>query len=85
MTNCDLRRVCVFAMLALLVAANGLAESATQQPSKDQRQLSCTRKNLNTAVLWAASPREAIQLARQQSKLVFLLQLSGDFAKAEST
>lgn len=40
---------------------------------------------LGTAVTWNTHPCEAVQQARDESKLVFLMHLSGDFAKEAST
>ena len=38
-----------------------------------------------TAFTWAESPKQARELAQQQNKLVFLIQVSGNFAKEEFT
>lgn len=38
-----------------------------------------------TAVTWVDSPREAGKLAAEQQKLVFVIQLSGDFTRDEFT
>jgi hypothetical protein len=40
---------------------------------------------LGTAVHWMPSPDEAVKLAEKERKLVFLIQVSGNFAKEEFT
>ena len=38
-----------------------------------------------TAVNWVTEPRQAVRKAREQSKLVFMMHLSGDFTNSDST
>ena len=42
-------------------------------------------RTLGTALEWAETPDQALQLAREQGKLVFLIQVSGNFAREEFT
>ena len=44
-----------------------------------------TCRSLGTALEWTSSPEAAFQLAKQAGKLVFLIQVSGNFAREEFT
>jgi hypothetical protein len=44
-----------------------------------------TCEKYGTAIEFAASPTEAAKLARQQGKLVFVMHVSGNFARPEFT
>ena len=44
-----------------------------------------TGKNLGTTITWYKDTKDAAKLAREQDKLVFLIQVSGNFSKEEFT
>lgn len=52
--------------------------------SDDERPHQGDRK-LGTAITWAPSPDAAWRAARDEGKLVFLIQVSGNFARQEFT
>lgn len=45
----------------------------------------CTGEKLGTAIAWYDDSRRAARLASEQGKLVFLIQVSGNFAREEFT
>jgi hypothetical protein len=45
----------------------------------------CTTQRYDTLVDWFATPDEAIRAAAHENKLVFLMQISGNFAREEFT
>lgn len=52
--------------------------SGDEQPNRGDRKL-------GTAITWAESPDAAWREARDEGKLVFLIQVSGNFARQEFT
>ena len=55
-------------------------------PAADTVELATTElRTLGTSLEWAERPDRALQLAREQGKLVFLIQVSGNFAREEFT
>ena len=45
----------------------------------------CTGEKLGTAITLYDKPRVAVRMAREQGKLVYVLQVSGNFAREEFT
>jgi hypothetical protein len=60
------------------------AQEGCAAPSGDERPNRGDRK-LGTAITWAESPDAAWRDARDEGKLVFLIQVSGNFARQEFT
>ena len=45
----------------------------------------CKGEKLGTTITWYDEPRVAARLAKEQGKLVFVIQISGNFAREEFT
>ena len=45
----------------------------------------CTGEKLGTTITWYDEPQVAARLAKEQGKLVFVIQISGNFAREEFT
>ena len=56
-----------------------------KQPVKKEKSGTCGRRPLGTAVMWTENARRAVILARKEKKLVFMMHLSGDFAREAAT
>ena len=83
-------RATVFAVLfAGLLAAPGQALWAFDPPAPadwDQPVAEvCTGEKLGTTITWYDEPQVAARLAKEQGKLVFVIQISGNFAREEFT
>ena len=75
-------------LVGLLVCPRAEADEApiVGEPSKDYEEcLECRGEQLGTSITWYGRATDAAKLARQQDKLVFLIQVSGNFAREEST
>ena len=57
--------------------SNAVSLQATAESTCDNK--------YGTALEWAASPTAAAQLAKEQDKLVFVIHISGNFARPEFT
>lgn len=79
----------VSAVFSLLVASAVSPVWAQKEPpaakSKAQYEIVNGCSNFGTAINWVASPKEAAELARKESKLLMVMQLSGNFAKEAFT
>ena len=84
---CDLAVAGIFFSSLLVVpglslhAANEPGESDTSQQVAEV----CTGESLGTIVTWYKDPKFAAQLAREQNKLLYVIQVSGNFALEEFT
>ncbi|MFQ5731713.1 MAG: hypothetical protein ACE5KM_07145 [Planctomycetaceae bacterium] len=64
--------------------------STTSAADRSTRQV-CTAEScgsepsLGTSLHWVAEPAKAARIAKRQGKLVFLIQVSGNFAREEFT
>jgi hypothetical protein len=66
--------------LASKPAADAAADGETCSPSATS-----SLPTLGTSVHWMPSPDEAVKVAEKEHKMVFLIQVSGNFAKEEFT
>ena len=74
----------VAAVFSLVFASSVFAESPVDEPkAADVTAEGC--RNFGTAIDWVTSPQEAARLARQESKLLMVMHLSGNFAKEAFT
>ena len=62
------------------------AQQSSRQSESDQEEvcLECSGERLGTAITWYRDS-DAAKLAREQDKLVFVIQVSGNFACEEFT
>jgi hypothetical protein len=74
----------ILAALSLVLASSVFAESP-ESKSKANYEIVDGCSNFGTAINWVASPKEAAELARKESKLLMVMQLSGNFAKEAFT
>ncbi len=85
-------RVCALLCLSALIqlafiAANIAAEPLVKTDAVDDDEVcvACTGEQLGTAITWFRDTKAAARLARDEKKLVFLIQVSGNFARDEFT
>ena len=76
-----IRRFYYCAVIFSFAVAGTRFAAEAKQPTIEESEF----RRLDTAVEWADSPQRAADLASEQSKLLFVMHLSGDFSKAEST
>lgn len=86
-------------LAGLLLAAQPVwaANKSSKRPAKSEASTAtCTSggstslspdvdRKLGTAITWIQSPDEASKVAADQDKLVFMIQVSGNFARQEFT
>lgn len=78
------RRELLWLALAVWLAAVGWTNQQTlaAPPNIDGQPAACDAdRRFGTAIVWAESLDEAARLAKEQGKLVFVLQVSGHFAR----
>jgi len=68
-----------------LVSVKADDESVGTLSEQEEAEQTCTGDNLGTMITWFEDTKDAAKLAREQDKLVFLIQVSGNFAKEEFT
>lgn len=75
------------ALATWLVAVGWANHQASAAPpnNDDQPAVRDADRRYGTAIEWAESLEEATRLAKEQGKLVFVLQVSGHFARDEFT
>ena len=67
-------------------AATGAFKVAGAEPDREVcTKEGCSDRKLGTEITWAESPDAAWREAREEGKLVFLIQVSGNFARQEFT
>ena len=80
------RNAAVFSLLvASAVSPVWAQKERPAAKSKAQYEIVNGCSNFGTAINWGASPKEAAELARKESKLLMVMQLSGNFAKEAFT
>jgi hypothetical protein len=67
------------------VAAEAKCSTGNSSATADSSQAADADCKLGTAVSWMKSPDEAAKAAGDQDKLVFMIQVSGNFARQEFT
>lgn len=67
------------------MAVNIACNTGTSSATADSGQATDADCKLGTAVTWMKSPDEAAKVASNQDKLVFMIQVSGNFARQEFT
>lgn len=80
-----LMTACLAGLLLSQWAAAEEAPSAGEPSSADEVCLECRGEQLGTSITWHRRATDAARLARQEDKLVFLIQVSGNFAREEFT
>jgi|GEM_PF-1838210 hypothetical protein len=75
------RYCCLLAFFTLTAASLSGAEEAAAKPAKAD----CTIGPLGTALQWYSDPSVAADVARREGKLVFVIQVSGNFSREEFT
>ena len=80
---------CAGLLFAGLLAAPGVAlyaaYPAKKTDAKDEIAEVCQGEKLGTTVNWYEDMKEASRLAREQGKLLFVIHVSGNFAREEFT
>ena len=76
-------------MLKIILALTVALVVSTAAVAEDKTDEFCPKcaglKSVGTTVHFAETPKQAQELAKQHGKLVFLLHVSGNFAKEEFT
>ena len=67
------------AQVALILAVMLHAADAAEMAVAEETDCSCPR--YGTAIEWAPTPEAAARMAREQSKLLLVLHISGNFEK----
>jgi hypothetical protein len=73
---------------ALLAVGPPVYEDSEQTATEDSDQTAtevCTGEKLGTSIAWYDDSQLASRMAKEQGKLVFLIQVSGNFAREEFT
>ena len=68
-----------------LTTAGQAFEPAGYEDWDQPAEVVCTGEKLGTAITLYDKPQVAVRMAREQGKLVYVLQVSGNFAREEFT
>ena len=66
-------------------AASGYTLADTSATVADGAVCTAEQKTHGTLIHWAETPAKAAALAKEEGKLIFLIQVSGNFAREEFT
>ena len=81
-----MKRILFVVALIAVLSCNAISDAAEPPIAAKCEEGDCGPfRKLGTAIDWADNAKQAAQLARQQNKLVFLIQVSGNFAREEFT
>ena len=83
--NASIISAAFFLLAASAVSPVWAQKESPATKSKAQYEIVDGCSNFGTAINWVTSPQKAAELARKESKLLMIMQLSGNFAKEAFT
>ena len=77
--------ICAVLLAGWLTTAGQAFEPAVEVDWGQPAEEVCTGKKLGTAITLYDKPEVAVRIAREQGKLVYVIQVSGNFSREEFT
>jgi hypothetical protein len=85
--HCSTHFATVLGLVACLLCQTSPADPLElgSESAPEEECVECRGEQLGTTITWYRETTDAAKLAREQDKLVFLIQVSGNFAREEFT